>query len=183
MDHYKVLGLGRKATKEEIKEAFRRMAVKYHPDKHSHSPQSVRDDALLRFKQVSEAYEVLIDDSKRALYNSHMHASASSYGYASNHSYRSDYGYGYGYSQSRGSSTAGFRSAYASNSPNLIDVVLRFLTTRQFFLSCAFAGALFGGFVVLDKSGDALWKIHNPGKSFEEAMESIEKAKDRRDKT
>ncbi|BBN68469.1 Chaperone DnaJ-domain superfamily protein [Prunus dulcis] len=69
MDHYKVLGLPRSASKEEIKEAFRKLAVKLHPDKHS-TPKAVRESTTLRFKQVSEAYQVLIDDRKRADYNS-----------------------------------------------------------------------------------------------------------------
>ncbi|KAJ0088014.1 hypothetical protein Patl1_32439 [Pistacia atlantica] len=62
MDHYRVLGSNRNATREEIKEAFRKLAVKYHPDKHSQSAKAVREDATFRFKQVSEAYEGLSDD-------------------------------------------------------------------------------------------------------------------------
>ncbi|THU54735.1 hypothetical protein C4D60_Mb10t28270 [Musa balbisiana] len=57
MDHYKTLGLGRNATKGEIKEAFRRSALKFHPDKHSQSSKEVREGASLMFKQASEAYE------------------------------------------------------------------------------------------------------------------------------
>ncbi|KAK9077089.1 hypothetical protein SSX86_005425 [Deinandra increscens subsp. villosa] len=69
MDYYKVLGLTRSASKDEIKEAFTNIAKKFHPDKHSASPKSVRDGATVRFKQASEAYEVSVDDHKRADYN------------------------------------------------------------------------------------------------------------------
>ncbi|OMO79074.1 hypothetical protein COLO4_24572 [Corchorus olitorius] len=84
MDLYTVLGVNRSATKEEIKEAFRKLALKYHPDKHSQSPKHLRDSATLKFKQVSDAYEVLSDDRKRAAYN--LTSSSSSF-------------YGYGYSE------------------------------------------------------------------------------------
>ncbi|PPD83658.1 hypothetical protein GOBAR_DD19383 [Gossypium barbadense] len=153
MDLYKVLGVNRSATKDEIKEAFRKLAVKYHPDKHSHSAKPVRDSATLRFKQVSEAYERYANASRRS--------GGGGYGFSSANSYKNN------------------RQNYASN---FWHVPLRFFTTRAFLLNLAFAGALYGGIVVIDNSREALWKMHNPGKSFEEAMESIEKAKARRDK-
>ncbi|XVE60717.1 hypothetical protein DITRI_Ditri05aG0150600 [Diplodiscus trichospermus] len=94
MDLYKVLGVSRSATKDEIKEAFRKLAVKYHPDKHSHSPKSIQDSATLRFKQVSEAYQVLSDDRKRAHYNLTSSSASSSSSYS--HHYRNaSRGYGY----------------------------------------------------------------------------------------
>jgi molecular chaperone DnaJ len=60
-DYYEALGVDKKATKDEIKKAFHKMAHKYHPDKNA------GDDA--RFKEVNEAYQVLSDDSKRAQYD------------------------------------------------------------------------------------------------------------------
>ncbi|TVU18095.1 hypothetical protein EJB05_34165 [Eragrostis curvula] len=63
VDYYKVLGVGRGATDDELKKAYRRLAMKYHPDKNP-SPQA---DSL--FKQVSEAYDVLSDPQKRAIYD------------------------------------------------------------------------------------------------------------------
>ncbi len=60
-DYYKVLGVERGATKEDIKKAFRKLAHQYHPDKNN------GDDK--KFKEVNEAYQVLSDDQKRAQYD------------------------------------------------------------------------------------------------------------------
>ncbi len=62
-DYYDVLGVSRGASVEEIKRAFRKLAMQYHPDRNK-SP-----DAEQRFKAVSEAYEVLSDPEKRAVYD------------------------------------------------------------------------------------------------------------------
>ena len=62
-DYYKVLGLARTATAEEIKKSYRRLARKYHPDV------SKEKDAEQKFKEVQEAYEVLKDPEKRAAYD------------------------------------------------------------------------------------------------------------------
>ena len=63
-DFYQVLGISRDASSDEIKKAYRKLAVKYHPDK---NPGDAKAEAT--FKQVSEAYEVLGDDQKRRMYD------------------------------------------------------------------------------------------------------------------
>jgi len=68
-DYYEVLGVGREATEEEIKRAYRKLALKFHPDKNPGDK-----DAEERFKEVGEAYEVLSDPQKRAAYNRFGHA-------------------------------------------------------------------------------------------------------------
>lgn len=65
-DYYKILGLERGASKEEIKKAFRKLAAQYHPDK------KTGDEA--KFKEVSEAYAVLGDEKKRAEYDTYGRA-------------------------------------------------------------------------------------------------------------
>ena len=67
-DYYEVLGVGRGATDEEMKKAFRTLARQYHPDVNK-SP-----GAAERFKEVAEAYEVLRDPEKRAAYDRFGHA-------------------------------------------------------------------------------------------------------------
>jgi molecular chaperone DnaJ len=62
-DFYGLLGIGRDASQDEIKRAYRRLAMEYHPDRNS-SP-----DAADRFRQVAEAYEVLVDPEQRAVYD------------------------------------------------------------------------------------------------------------------
>ncbi len=69
-DYYDVLGIARTASGEEIKKAFRRLAMQFHPDRNQD------DGAESRFKQVNEAYEVLSDPDKRAMYDRFGHAAA-----------------------------------------------------------------------------------------------------------
>ena len=77
-DYYELLGVGRDASPEEIKKAYRKKAVQYHPDKHK-GDKAMED----KFKQVSEAYEVLKDPEKKAAYDRYGHAAFESGGMAS----------------------------------------------------------------------------------------------------
>lgn len=58
-DPYQVLGIGRNASQQEIRQAFKQLAGKYHPDKVHHLGEEFRDLAESRFKEIKEAYEVL----------------------------------------------------------------------------------------------------------------------------
>ena len=67
-DYYDILGVPRNATKEQIKDEYRKLALKYHPDRNK------APDAEARFKEISEAYAVLSDPEKRGQYDNFGHA-------------------------------------------------------------------------------------------------------------
>jgi len=68
-DYYEVLGVGRNATADEIKRAYRKRAMQHHPDRNPDNP-----EAETKFKQCAEAYEVLSDQEKRSRYDQHGRA-------------------------------------------------------------------------------------------------------------
>ena len=74
-DYYEVLGVGQNAADEEVKRAYRKLAVKFHPDKNPDDPHAEE-----KFKELGEAYDVLMDPDKRAAYDRYGHAAFASGG-------------------------------------------------------------------------------------------------------
>ena len=68
-DYYKVLGVERNASPDDVKKAFRKLAMKYHPDRNPNDPDSEK-----KFKEINEANDVLSDEQKRAAYDRFGHA-------------------------------------------------------------------------------------------------------------
>src|SRR3954470_9729494 len=71
-DYYEVLGVERSVTSEEVKRAYRKLAVQFHPDKNPDDPHAEE-----KFKEIGEAYDVLMDGDKRAAYDRFGHAAFS----------------------------------------------------------------------------------------------------------
>jgi molecular chaperone DnaJ len=69
-DYYELLGVPRNASDSDIKKSFRRLAMKYHPDRNKHNPEVAEE----KFKKIKEAYEVLSDAKKRSAYDQFGHA-------------------------------------------------------------------------------------------------------------
>ena len=68
-DFYKTLEVARNASEREIKKSYRRLAMKYHPDRNTDNP-----GAEEKFKEIQEAYAILSDEQKRAAYDQFGHA-------------------------------------------------------------------------------------------------------------
>src|SRR5258707_5948614 len=68
-DFYEVLGVNRDASDDDIKKSYRKLAMKFHPDRNPDNPKSEA-----QFKEAKEAYEVLCDPNKRAAYDQYGHA-------------------------------------------------------------------------------------------------------------
>ena len=68
-DYYEILGINKNASEADIKKAYRKKAIEYHPDKNPDDK-----DAEAKFKEAAEAYEVLSDQEKRQRYNQFGHA-------------------------------------------------------------------------------------------------------------
>lgn len=71
-DYYEVLGVDKSASADEIKKSYRKLAIKYHPDRNQGDT-----EAENKFKEAAEAYEVLSDADKRARYDQFGHAGMS----------------------------------------------------------------------------------------------------------
>lgn len=84
-DPYKVLGLNRHASNQDIRKAYKQLAKEWHPDKNSHP------DAELKFVQIKKAYELLSDSDRRRLYDQHGVTNEDSHMYKQKHDY-SNYG-------------------------------------------------------------------------------------------
>ena len=64
-DYYKILGVKRGATEDHIKKAFKKLAVRFHPDKNQDNP----EEAKVKFQKIANAYETLSDPEKRRIYD------------------------------------------------------------------------------------------------------------------
>ncbi|XP_036332231.1 dnaJ homolog subfamily B member 6-like [Rhagoletis pomonella] len=93
VDYYKILDISRNATESEVKKAYKKLALKWHPDK---NPDNL-EEANKRFRELSEAYEVLSDARKRKIYDGRatLNKEGSNYNFANSTGYTSSSGYRY----------------------------------------------------------------------------------------
>lgn len=167
MDFYRILGVNRNASQQEVKDAWRREALKNHPDRLQNASDFEKAEAARRFKEAKEAYEVLSDEGKRGLYNtsgrSAVYAAAQRQGRTS--PYGSDF-------------TPRARSSW-SNSKYQQQRYNRHASAFSFFrgftssmgrtdayFHAGFAGILLVGVVVFAPLADSLWDRRNSGKLF-----------------
>ncbi|XP_075152880.1 dnaJ protein homolog 1 isoform X2 [Haematobia irritans] len=137
-DYYKILGLPKTATEEEIKKAYRKLALRYHPDKNKAA------NAEEKFKEVAEAYEVLSDKSKREVYDKYGEDGLKSGGRSNGTSSNNTFTYQFHvdpratFAQFFGSSNP-FGSFFDMND-NLFDKNVFDLDTEHDFFSSPFGG-------------------------------------------
>jgi len=73
-DYYEVLGVDKNASEDDIKKAFKKAAMKYHPDRFANASDAEKKDAEEKFKEINEAYQVLSDAQKKQQYDQFGHA-------------------------------------------------------------------------------------------------------------
>jgi DnaJ-class molecular chaperone len=120
-DHYRTLGLARDASKTDVKNAFFRLAHRYHPDHHhSQADAAGRAESARRFREAKEAYDVLSHDCRRAEYDRQFrrssYYSSSGYRHGGSSSSSSSSGYTYGGSSSSSSSSSSSGYTYSGSS-------------------------------------------------------------------
>ncbi|XP_061402389.1 dnaJ protein homolog 1-like isoform X1 [Musca vetustissima] len=137
-DYYKILGIPKTATDEEIKKAYRKLALRYHPDKNKAA------NAEEKFKEVAEAYEVLSDKSKREVYDKYGEDGLKSGGRSNGTSSNNTFTY-----QFHGDPRATFAQFFGSSNPfasffdmgdNLFDKNVFDLDREHDFFSSPFGG-------------------------------------------
>jgi len=154
-DPYRILGIERHASKEEIKRAFRKKALEYHPDIHQSSPESVQKRAAEQYEKVARAYEVLSNPQR-----SHVHPSqggaAPSWrprpaGYQHTSYYRQ-------------------RKRHGSVSPGFF---YTFKKSGSLAITVALGCICIGGLYVFDPWIQEMWIQRNKGKLFQDMVDEI----------
>lgn len=82
-DYYELLGIDKSASESDIKKAFRKAAMKYHPDRMANESEEKKKEAEEKFKELNEAYQILSDPEKRNMYDNYGHAAFENGGYSS----------------------------------------------------------------------------------------------------
>ena len=150
-DYYEVLGVGKNASDDEIKKAYRKLAMKYHPDRNPDSK-----EAEEKFKEAKEAYEMLSDAEKKAAYDQYGHAGVDP---------NMAGGFGAG-----GAGFGGFKPAQQLPAAQRLNTLAR-LNKDHSVLGWPQAGEHFAGFaeMVDDRGGVAV--VHQEGRDAAHALD------------
>ncbi|XP_024521043.1 chaperone protein dnaJ 72-like isoform X2 [Selaginella moellendorffii] len=202
VDLYRVLGVSRDASSDDIKAAFRRLALKFHPDRHANASKSEQRNASDSFRQVKEAYEILGNDKKREVYNrsgprystpgsnpssTYSAAQAARSAYArtaqQHRDWRSEQRYtSYTDGSSSRSSDWSYRGNYAGSKRDYdYSVRWTFHHAPSEGPRMVLRATLFGMAVVTIMLADSMmsnaWRHNNTGKSYEEMVERLQQEK------
>ncbi|XP_065857399.1 uncharacterized protein [Euphorbia lathyris] len=82
LSYYSVLGVTSDSSTHDIKQAYRRLAMQWHPDRWARSSSHVLSEAKIKFQQIQQAYSVLSDEKKRALYDMELYEEGEDEGYS-----------------------------------------------------------------------------------------------------
>lgn len=159
-DPYRVLGIDRTASKEEIKRAFRKKALEYHPDIHQSSPEAVQRNAAAQYEKVARAYEQLSNPTRASGYQPRGGA-APSWQPRSGYQHTSYY-------KNRHNATPGFFSTFKNSGSLLITVAL----------GCVCVGGLYA----LDPWIQNMWIERNRGKLFADMVDELHERREKRSK-
>ncbi|GAX83507.1 hypothetical protein CEUSTIGMA_g10932.t1 [Chlamydomonas eustigma] len=158
-DYYSTLGVAASANSEEIKKAFRKLALTFHPDRHATGTDRNRAEAAIKFKEITEAYEILSDDRKRAAYSATSRsraASSSSYSSTSYQTVNPDYA----------------RTYYRHGQTSRISLWQHLQRTMSTASMKRFELMVGGGVALFMTAGvlcvEPLWEYRNKGRSFED---------------
>ncbi|MGN8632648.1 DnaJ C-terminal domain-containing protein [Blautia sp. HCP3S3_G3] len=132
-DYYEVLGVSKNADSADIKKAYRKLAKKYHPDSNEGNTRAEE-----RFKEITEAYDVLSDEKKRKLYDQFGHAAFD--GGASDAGAAGGYGNPFGSGQGNPFNHGQYREYHFENGENMDDIL------KQFFGGNGYHSGAAGGF-------------------------------------
>lgn len=117
-DYYEVLGINKGASDDEIKKAFRKAAMKYHPDRMANESEEKKKEAEEKFKELNEAYQVLSDPEKKNMYDQYGHAAFEQGGFGQGQGFGGFGGFDFGDIFSDffgGSGFGGFSSGFSSS--------------------------------------------------------------------
>lgn len=167
MDLYRVLGVSRNASQDDVKKAFRKLALECHPDRNTGGSKASADHAEQRFRAVSEAYEVLGNANKRDMYNrgqagGYPRSSAGNWNSATSQQYYSPTRARAGWANYR------YQQQKQSGFSRSLSAMLRGMTRVDGYFHLLLAGALVGGLLFMNTAGESMWNSMNKGKLFKD---------------